>query len=178
MAAGYYKSKEVYKQHRNPEHDNQPELVPVRGLYVAGTHVEPLYQDHNVTITSYTSSNLNVVDYVEANTDAELGHTINMLNFESFGGNIDYVQYSKAETTRELGHTLNALNFESFDGNIDFVSYQKAEASAETGHTINTLNFDVFNSNIQVIRYQDLVHDGNEPCITIVGFTSSAISVT
>ena len=148
MAAGYYKSKEVYKQHRNPEHDNQPELVPVRGLYVAGTHVEPLYQDHNVTITSYTSSNLNVVDYVEADTNAE------------------------------LGRTLNTLNFESFNGNIDFVSYQKAEASAETGHTLNTLNFDVFNSNIQVIRYQDLVNTGNEPCIAIVGFTSSALSVT
>ena len=62
--SGYHKSKEVYKYHRDV-HGNIT-IIPVRGLYISGTHLEPAYWDHNVTITGISSTDgVTVVDYVD-----------------------------------------------------------------------------------------------------------------
>lgn len=173
--AGYYKSKEVYKQHR--DENDIPHVFPVRGLYVSGTHVEPLYQDHNVTITSYTSSNINVVDYTEADANLEI-HQINTLDFGSIPGNIDVVQYTQAEASREMGHAINTLDFESINGNIDFVSYETSATNIEIGHTINTLDFGVLNANINTQQSLSVDSTSRESIIAVVGFTSGPIVVT
>ena len=61
--SGYHKSKEVYKYHRDV-HGNIT-IIHVRGLYISGTHLEPAYWDHNVTITGISSTDgVTVVDYV------------------------------------------------------------------------------------------------------------------
>jgi hypothetical protein len=61
--SGYHKSKEVYKYHRDV-HGNIT-IIPVRDLYISGTHLEPAYWDHNVTITGISSTDgVTVVDYV------------------------------------------------------------------------------------------------------------------
>ena len=60
--SGYHKSKEVYRHHRTIENDVV--IIPVRNLYISGQYLAPVYEDHNVTITSMQSSNsLIIKDY-------------------------------------------------------------------------------------------------------------------
>ena len=62
------KSKEIYKQIRknkteqNPGGD--PTLIPLRSMWVSGTHTEPYYIDHYMTVTEFSSTPATVADYV------------------------------------------------------------------------------------------------------------------
>ena len=139
--ASYYKSKEVYKQHRNQ--NNQSEIIPVRGLYVSGTHLEPLYQDHNITVTDFTSTAVSIADLIETDRDMEL-HGCNVLDFDMIN-NIDIVQYTRATATLSDLHGCNILDFDMIN-NIDIYSYQKTETTLPDMHGNNVLDFDIENS--------------------------------
>ena len=82
--SNYYKSKEVYKQHRDAV-THEPKIIPVRGLYVSGDHLEPTYIDHNVTITQCTSTSMTIVDYVDRTIDVPTDHSVNILDFYQTG---------------------------------------------------------------------------------------------
>ena len=64
--SGIHKSKEVYKY--TPTRDGTRKLVPVRGVYVSGLHTDPLYMDHCITITEYSSADVEIVDYTTQET--------------------------------------------------------------------------------------------------------------
>ena len=62
--AGYRKAKEIYMFHRNV--NDEITIIPIRGLYVSGTHYDPVFEDHNMTITQMTSDgNISIVDFTE-----------------------------------------------------------------------------------------------------------------
>ena len=62
--AGYRKAREIYMFRRNL--NNEITIIPIQGLYISGTHYDPVYEDHNISVTELTSdSNLRIVDYTE-----------------------------------------------------------------------------------------------------------------
>lgn len=66
--AGYRKAKEIYMFHRNVH--GEITIIPIRGLYVSGIHYDPVYEDHNITITELSSDgNLRIVDYTKVSHD-------------------------------------------------------------------------------------------------------------
>lgn len=171
--AGYYKSKEVYKQHRDAL-VNEPHIIPVRGLYVSGTHTEPVYQDHDVTITNIDSSPIQYVDLIETTANRHIGQSLNLIDFYTFG-TIHSVTYSKASADRHIGQSLNLIDFYTF-GNLTVESYTSTTADRHIGQSLNLIDFYTF-GNLTYANQVNLYQTSSEPSLTLIACDSGNLNI-
>ena len=87
--------------HRNQ--NNEITIIPIQGLYVSGTHYDPVYEDHNITITemSSTMNSLQIVDYTEHSIDVyDPTGTVRFVDYD-WNTTLTTVDYTSASTTHE-----------------------------------------------------------------------------
>lgn len=176
--ANIHKSKEVYKY---TDTANGNKLVPVRGLYVSGTHKEPWYIDHAITITGFTSTEEIVASYTAAETDVVDNDSALVFTGISFT-DVDLVNYYSDSMNlydSDVTSDDSALSFTglSFIG-IDMVSYYSSNESVYDSQVYSNdsvLEFVSFSTtmssymNLQVIKKPQ----NPQPAITLTQFTSS-----
>lgn len=111
--ADYYRSKEVYKQHRNLDHEST--IIPVRGLYVSGTHLEAVYEDHVITVTGFTSSPLEFYDYTTKTINMQTESAYRILDVLCADDGVTMVD--QIQTNQSFGResVITVLDFTSND---------------------------------------------------------------
>ena len=173
--SNYYKSKEVYKQHRDAV-THEPKIIPVRGLYVSGDHLEPTYIDHNVTITQCTSTSMTIVDYVDRTIDVPTDHSVNVLDFYQTD-DIGFVNYTTDAIDVPTDHSVNILDFYQTD-DIGFVGYISTQIDVPTDHSVNILDFYQTGS-VSAIDLRTTYTDTTpQSCISVSVFTSTDLTIT
>lgn len=166
--SGYYKSKEVYKQFR--DQNNQPKIVPVRGMYVSGRHLEPWYIDHNITINSFTSTPATVKSFTEISEEisdsvmkiSDITTTpVEVTDYytKDFDDNEMVMKISGIETTPLVITEYSQI---SYDDNEKVLLIQDISTSAISVDKLDKKQVDF----------------GKDFCISITKFTSTALSIT
>lgn len=115
--SNFYKSKEVYKQIRTA--NNEVEIIPVRGMYVSGYHMEPYYIDHNITITEVTSTKCIANEYTETSFDPSPESVIKVSGYTSTAPTV--VNYTDTSHEMEQG-VLQISDYSATPANVVFYS--------------------------------------------------------
>ena len=171
---GYYKSKEVYKQHRNDAYT--PNIYPVRGLYVTGTHTEPVYQDHDVTLIGVTSSSLGYVELIETDKNLPTDHAFTVVGFD-LSDDINVVVYNTSSANLPTDHAFTVVGFD-LSHDINVVEYGNVTEQLPTDHAFTVVGFDLSMDLNQKQRISSYVDVGYNNCMTITNITSNAIVIT
>ena len=112
------KSKEIYKQIRkNKTEENpggDPTLIPLRGMWVSGTHTEPVYMDHYMTVTAFTSTPAVAVDYVSKYIE----HTENT--------NLKFMGINKSWHMNIVTYHRNTMPDQTDNTNLKFLGVNKS----------------------------------------------------
>ena len=116
--ASLYGSNEVYKVFRK---DGEKKITAVEGLYVVGQHLELVYQNPCVMITSISVSPAEVYDYTTRYVDNDFDGTIGVIDFQ-INNNFILDTYTRAyDSTFLKDGTLGAIDFSIQN---DFVLYR------------------------------------------------------
>ena len=147
-------SSEIYKMFRGsptPEYPGgEPILVPIRGLYVSGTHTEPVYIDHYTTIVEFTENTpITIVNLENTSVDFNVMDNVHFVGMERTNSTYS-VSYSTAKTS------------ENVMDNVHFVGMEKTN----TMYSVS-----------KVTDHADNIRPSH--CITITAFTqNSALTIT
>ena len=170
--ANIHRSQEVYKRIEGMHADDRP-LRAVRGLYVSGTHLNPEYIDHNITITDFTESNpLVVVNFTERTETTPDDHVLNFIGMDVGMLSIDF--YSTATATTPDDHVLNFIGCDVSP--IEIEAYGQSTKTVPDDHVLNFIGLDV--SEMSVSWYSSKSYQtSGEHMITVRSFTSTDIDV-
>ena len=124
--AKLYGSEEIYRVTRI---NGEKTIVPLRGLYIAGEKLDPIYKNHAVSLVGITVTPTEAVDYGTKYEDETLDGSFGVLDV-----NIDDV-FTVSPYTSEYDDTyIPDGSFGVLDVNIDDVftmsSYTKSEEDA------------------------------------------------
>lgn len=163
--SGIHKSKEVYKYTNTAQGKR---LVPVRGLYVSGTHLEPWYIDHAVTIDAFTTTEAKCVRYTSRAESLSAEHIVKMLNVDTGTVNIDY--YTIGSVTLKTDHMVKMLNVDI--GTVNVETYTSVAKTLKADHIVKMLNVD-----IGTVTYDEFLTRegavGKQPGIEILEFSTT-----
>lgn len=148
------KSEEIYKQvrkNKTPENPGgDPTLIPLRSMWVSGTHTEPVYKDHYITLTNFNSNTATVADYTtkrEITTDDTCVHFLGIEKIQ----HLDITTYGRQYMPNQTDDTC-----------VHFLGIEKIQHLE-------------FGENVQKNKNTD---DGPTHSITVTGFNSNAVTVT
>ena len=175
------KSIEVYKQFRGQKTEEYPGgiplLVPVRGLYVSGTHTEPYFIDHNLTITNFTSNTMTVSDYTEIGKSINEGENLHLVGIDFVTRN-RYVRFSSTSKDFNPESNIHLVG-------VDFVTRNRYTSFSTKNYNLNP------ESNIHLVGIDFVTRNkygypqsvsrtqqGPTHCLTIQVFTSNTITVS
>ena len=178
------KSDEIYKQIRkDPDEQHpggKPTLIPFRGLQVAGTHTEPVYMDHYLTITAFDESRpLSAVDYTTESIDLQDDTNVKFLGvvknrhlvFTTYQRNI-LPDQTVDTNVKFLGVVKNRhLVFTTYGR--QYPTYQKIDTHVKFLGVVKNRHL-VWGIKPQSISY---VKDGPTHSITITEFSSNELTI-
>lgn len=163
--SGIHKSKEVYKYTNTAQGKR---LVPVRGLYVSGTHLEPWYIDHTITIDAFTTTDAKCVRYTSREESLPADHMVKMLSVDTGAVTVDY--YTKGSATLKADHMVKMLNVDV--GTVTIETYTSSSVSLKADHMVKMLNVDV-----GTVTYDEFLTRegviGKQPGIEILEFSTT-----
>lgn len=141
--AELYKSKDIYRKISVPNGDDK--LVPIRGLYVVGEHLEPTYNDSAVLITDINITPASIVDYTDKryeNSDQEGTFSIIDVGISSA---CQYTSYTRkyVESYHDEG-AYSMINV-GISSNVSFEEYSRklADVNNEGAFSIIDVDMDV-----------------------------------
>lgn len=179
--AKLHKSKEVYKY---TDTANGNKLVPVRGLYVSGTHREPWYIDHAITVTGFTSNDTTVAPYTSVERDVFGDGTLAFTGISGGGVNIvNYYSSSEELFEDSVYSDTSSLAFVGIvPGDLTIVSYYTEQESMFDSTVYSedaTLTFTgLSKTNNTTQNLQILQKPQNpQPAITLTQFISSTATI-
>lgn len=169
----YYKSKEVYKQHRDLQ--GVSKIIPVRGLYVSGEHYEAMYIDHAITVDQFTSSPFTIVDYTTIST-SQTDHSVNLIDVT---GNVtaSLERYTSSTIPNQTDHSVNLIHV---DGSVDVTldRYTTDNVPNQTDHSVNLIHVDgsiSYDIESYAINKGTFGHDG---VVSVLSFDATSLSIS
>lgn len=171
--SGYHKSIEVYKFLRK---NGVPVIVPIRSLWVSGSHMDVAYIDHNVTIIGFTSSPIELYDYTERTVDVPSDHQFNIIGM-SADGDITFIEYTQQVADVPSDHQFNIIGISSED-DITFTPYASTTIDVPSDHQFNILGL-TYDGTVDAIDAP--IIDANlvpDHMLTISDFTSTSLVIS
>lgn len=178
------KSEEIYKQvrkNKTPENPGgDPTLIPLRSMWVSGTHTEPVYKDHYITLTNFNSNTATVDDYTtkhETTTDDTCVHFLGIEKIQHIGI-IDYHRRTLPNQTDDT--CVHFLGIEKIQ-HLNITTYGRYYMPNQTDDTcvhflgIEKIEHLTFGEKVQKNKN---TNDGPTHSITVTGFDSNAVTVT
>lgn len=91
-----FRSKEIYRKIRKREEGQQKDpLIAIRGLYVVGDHMYPVYDNACITINEIKTKHPRIVDYTSRTEDKEIDNSIVGVIGMSVGGDLTITRYTR-----------------------------------------------------------------------------------
>lgn len=167
-----HKSREVYKY--TPTATGK-KLVPIRGLYVSGTHLEPYYIDHYITIDAFTTNEPTITDLTTSSVDFPPWHAISFIGADIVNGvNVDW--YTTSSVELEPWHAISFIGAEIANG-VDVEWYTASVKELEPWHAISFIGAEIVNG-VDVDWYTTSTASiGIQPGIELVSFTATDVTV-
>ena len=176
-----FRSKEIYRKIRKREEGQlQDPLVPIRGLYVVGEHMVPVYDNACVTIEKIETVHPKIVDYTQktSNLNTDKTSVIGLIGM-SFNDDLKIDRYTKKTVNLDTDKTsVIGLIGMSFNDGIDLLRYSKKTVSVDNQSTIGLLGMS-FNDGLNIQRYYRKSSDMSpEPMVMITGITIEHCTIT
>ena len=152
--AELYKSKDIYRKISVPDGDDK--LVPIRGLYVVGEHLEPTYDDSAVLITNIDVSPADVVDYTDKRYEEnDQEGTFSILNL-GISSDCQYTSYSRKYTDAYHDEGAFSILDVGISSNVLFTEYgrQLVDVDNEGAFSIINIDMDVSVSYDDITSYE------------------------
>lgn len=175
----------IYKQIRRDPDTEHPggrsTLIPIRNLYVGGTHTEAVYMDHYLSINTFDESiPLKVADYTTRNEEAIDKMGVTFLGMDRYRS-IRFDTYTVSSIPDQTDHTgVKFLGIDKYRS-VRFESYQTEYIPDQIDHTgVKFLGIDKYKS----IRFTSSpytttkTNDGPTHSITITEFDATALTIT
>lgn len=91
-----FHSKEIYRKIKKREEGQQKDpLVAIRGLYVVGEHMYPVYDNACITINEIKTKHPRIVDYTSRTENTDIDTSIVGVIGMSIGGNLTIARYTR-----------------------------------------------------------------------------------
>ena len=175
--ADYYKSKEVYKQHRNLDHEST--IIPVRGLYVSGTHLEAVYEDHVITVTGFTSSPLEFYDYTTKTIYMQTESAFRLLDVFCVDDGVTLVDYTQRSQNLQTESAFRILDVFCVDDGVTLVDFESKTIYMQTESAFRLLDVLCVDDDVTMIDYTQRSQSfGRESVVTVLDFTSNDLTIS
>ena len=170
--SGYHKSIEVYKFLRK---NGVPVIVPIRNLYVSGTHMDVMYIDHNVTIVDYTSTQLELYDYTEQTVEVPTDHQFNIIGI-GIADTTTFTNYTTETVDVPVDHQFNIIGI-NINNETTFTEYGNETVDVPIDHQFNVIGvaLETYMSAVSIPTVEKKVTDH---MLTIADFTSTALEIS
>ena len=138
----------IYKQIRRDPDTEHPggrsTLIPIRNLYVGGTHTEAVYMDHYLSINTFDESiPLKIADYTTTNEEAIDTMGVTFLGMDRYRS-IRFDTYSVTSIPDQTDHTgVKFLGIDKYRS-VRFTSspYTTTKTNDGPTHSITITEFD------------------------------------
>ena len=111
-----FRSKEIYRKIRKREEGQQKDpLVAIRGLYVVGDHMYPVYDNACITINEIKTKHPRIVDYTSRTEDKEIDNSIVGVIGMSINDDITLLRYTR-KTEQTDGSIVGVLGMSINEG--------------------------------------------------------------
>ena len=175
--ADYYRSKEVYKQHHNLDHEST--IIPVRGLYVSGTHLEAVYEDHVITVTGFTSSPLEFYDYTTKTTNMQTESAYRILDVFCVDDGVTLVDYTQRSQNLQTESAYRILDVFCADDGVTMVDFESKTINMQTESAYRILDVFCVDDGVTMVDYvQTNQSFGRESVVTVLDFTSNDLTIS
>ena len=111
-----FRSKEIYRKIRKREEGQQKDpLVAIRGLYVVGDHMYPVYDNACVCINEIKTKHPRIVDYTSRTEDKEIDNSIVGVIGMSINDELTLLRYTR-KTEQTDGSIVGVLGMSINEG--------------------------------------------------------------
>lgn len=137
-----FRSKEIYRKIRKREEgqDKDP-LVAIRGLYVVGDHMYPVYDNACIRINEIKTKHPRIVDYTSRIEDKEIDNSIVGTIGMSIGGELTVTRYTRNSVNLHDDSIVGVIGMSINEG-IDLLRYTRKTEQVD-GSIVGTLGMSI-----------------------------------
>ena len=173
-----FRSKEIYRKIRKREEGElRDPIVPIRGLYVVGDHMIPVYDNACVTIEKIETVHPKIVDYTDINQDVTRDHITKLTAFTMNNEQPTITRYSVASESLKPDYITKLSGFD-LDQSITLLRYSKEYKELTPDYVTRLTSLTMDQSPPTFIHYYHKhVNTQPEPMVMITGINVTHCTV-
>ena len=146
-----FRSKEIYRKIRKREEGQQKDpLVAIRGLYVVGEHMYPVYDNACITINEIKTKHPRIVDYTSRTEDKEIDNSIVGVIGMSVGGDLTITRYTRKSVDLHDDSIVGVIGM-SINDDITLLRYTRKTEQTD-GSIVGVLGMSI-NEGLTIEQY-------------------------
>lgn len=146
-----FRSKEIYRKIRKREEGELKDpIVAIRGLYVVGDHMYPVYDNSCVTINEVKTKHPKIVDFTSVNVDVTSDHITKLIGMTIDNTQPIITRYS-IDRQSQTDHVTKLLSM-NIDKEVTLLRYTR-DYQNNTDHITRLLSMNIDTSQPTFIRY-------------------------
>ena len=146
-----FRSKEIYRKIRKREEGQQKDpLVAIRGLYVVGDHMYPVYDNACVCINEIKTKHPRIVDYTSRTEDKEIDNSIVGVIGMSVGGDLTITRYTRNSVNLQDASIVGVIGM-SINDDITLLRYTRKTEQTD-GSIVGVLGMSI-NEGLTIEQY-------------------------
>lgn len=146
-----FRSKEIYRKIRKREEGQQKDpLVAIRGLYVVGEHMYPVYDNACITINEIKTKHPRIVDYTSRTEDKEIDSSIVGVIGMSVGGNLTIARYTRNTVSLHDESIVGVIGMSINEG-VTLLRYTRKTEQTD-GSIVGVLGMSI-NEGVNITQY-------------------------
>ena len=172
-----FRSKEIYRKIRKREEGQQKDpLVAIRGLYVVGEHMYPVYDNACVCINEIKTKHPRIVDYTSRTEDKEIDGSIVGVIGMSVGGDLTITRYTRNSVDLHDDSIVGVIGM-SINDDITLLRYTRKTEQTD-GSIVGVLGMSINDGLIIAPYYRKPLLCQPEPMLMITAVNVNHCTIT
>ena len=172
-----FRSKEIYRKIRKREEGQQKDpLVAIRGLYVVGDHMYPVYDNACITINEIKTKHPRIVDYTSRTEDKEIDNSIVGVIGMSIGGDLTITRYTRNTVSLQDASIVGVIGM-SINDDITLLRYTRKTEQTD-GSIVGVLGMSINDGLIIAPYYRKPLLCQPEPMLMITSVNRTQCTIT
>ena len=172
-----FRSKEIYRKIRKREEGQQKDpLIAIRGLYVVGEHMYPVYDNACITINEIKTKHPRIVDYTSRTEDKEIDNSIVGVIGMSVGGDLTITRYTRNSVSLQDASIVGVIGM-SINDDITLLRYTRKTEQTD-GSIVGVLGMSINEGLTIAPYYRKPLLSQPEPMLMITSVNRTQCTIT
>ena len=146
-----FRSKEIYRKiKKREEGEIKDPIVAIRGLYVVGDHMYPVYDNSCVTINEVKTKHPKIVDFTSISADVSSDHITRLIGMNIDNSPPTITRYS-VDNQSQHDHITRLIGM-SINKDVSLLRYTR-DYQDTTDHITRLIGMNITNTQPTLIRY-------------------------